>query len=89
MKEVRSLNPEVSFDECFFGSATVGERGQIVIPSEARKKFSIHPGDKLLVMAHPTAEGLMLFKMGAVRKFFSTMLEGLTKVEQELSATDG
>ena len=31
------------------GSVTVGERGQIVIPSEARAALAIEPGTKLLV----------------------------------------
>ncbi len=35
----------------FYGSVTVGERGQIVIPIEGRKDFNIRPGDKLLVFA--------------------------------------
>lgn len=34
----------------FFGSVTVGERGQIVIPKEARELFNISTGDKLLVL---------------------------------------
>ena len=34
----------------FFGSVTVGERGQIVIPKEAREVFRINAGDKLLVL---------------------------------------
>ena len=34
----------------FFGSVTVGERGQIVIPHKARKIFRIEPGDQLLVL---------------------------------------
>ena len=34
----------------FFGSVTVGERGQIVIPKKARELFGIHPGDQLLVL---------------------------------------
>jgi AbrB family looped-hinge helix DNA binding protein len=33
----------------FYGSVTVSERGQIVIPVDARKDFSIETGDKLLV----------------------------------------
>ena len=33
----------------FYGSVTVSERGQIVIPVEARKDFNIRTGDKLLV----------------------------------------
>ncbi len=33
-----------------FGSVKVGERGQIVIPKEAREAFDISPGDILLVL---------------------------------------
>ena len=32
-------------------SVTVGTKGQIVIPKEARKIFGIEPGDTLLVLA--------------------------------------
>ena len=31
-----------------FGTAKVGDRGQIVIPKEARELFGIKPGDTLL-----------------------------------------
>ena len=31
-------------------SATVGEKGQIVIPKEARELFGIKPGDTLLIL---------------------------------------
>ena len=34
----------------FFGSATVGERGQIVLPIDLRKKINLEAGDKLIVM---------------------------------------
>ena len=34
----------------FFGAVSVGERGQIVIPKEAREVFNINSGDKLLVL---------------------------------------
>ena len=33
-----------------FGTAKVGERGQIVIPKEARELFNIQPGDTLLIL---------------------------------------
>ncbi|MFX1254155.1 MAG: AbrB/MazE/SpoVT family DNA-binding domain-containing protein [Promethearchaeota archaeon] len=33
-----------------YGTVKVGERGQIVIPKEARKAFNIEPGDILLVV---------------------------------------
>ena len=33
-----------------FGTVKVGEKGQIVIPKEARDQFGIRPGDTLLVL---------------------------------------
>ena len=33
-----------------FGTAKVGDRGQIVIPKEARELFNIKPGDTLLIL---------------------------------------
>jgi AbrB family looped-hinge helix DNA binding protein len=35
----------------FYGTVTVSERGQIVIPADARRDFGIEVGDKLLVTA--------------------------------------
>ena len=32
------------------GTAKVGDRGQIVIPKEARELFNIRPGDTLLIL---------------------------------------
>ena len=33
-----------------FGTAKVGDRGQIVIPKEARMLFGVQPGDTLLIL---------------------------------------
>ncbi len=33
-----------------FGTVKVGEKGQIVIPKDARNLFGINPGDTLLVL---------------------------------------
>ena len=33
-----------------FGTAKVGEKGQIVIPKDARTLFGIQPGDTLLIL---------------------------------------
>lgn len=34
----------------FVGISKVGEKGQIVIPKEAREMFSINPGDSMVVL---------------------------------------
>jgi AbrB family looped-hinge helix DNA binding protein len=46
----------------FFGSATVGERGQIVLPAKMRKAFRIKAGDKLLVLGNAQMGGVILMK---------------------------
>ena len=45
----------------FYGSATVGERGQIVLPAKLRDDMGIRPGDKLLVLSGgPTDRGVIM-----------------------------
>lgn len=43
----------------FYGSVTIGERGQIAIPAQARRDHSFEPGDKLLVLGSPDGLALM------------------------------
>lgn len=78
-----------SLEENFFGSATVGERGQIVIPAEARKRYNINPGDKVLVLGHPTASGVWVCKIDAMREVFSTMLSEIEKLESRTAESPG
>ena len=44
-----------------FGTARVGDRGQIVIPQEARRFFGIAPGDSLLILGNEDS-GLVITK---------------------------
>lgn len=44
-----------------FGTVTVGERGQVVIPKQARDLFAIKPGDALLVLGDED-QGLAILK---------------------------
>ena len=44
-----------------FGTAKVGERGQIVIPRDARALFGIRPGDTLLILGDEK-NGLLVTK---------------------------
>ena len=44
-----------------FGTVTVGDKGQIVIPVKARRSFHIQPGDDLIVLGD-IKQGLALVK---------------------------
>lgn len=53
-----------------FGTVTVGERGQIVIPKKARDVFKILPGDKLLILGDEERAGLAIVKLDDMMMFF-------------------
>jgi AbrB family looped-hinge helix DNA binding protein len=73
-----------SIEECFIGSVTVGERGQIVIPKEAREEFDIQPGMKLLAMRDPVVNGIMLVKLDEVAKMQDHFASLLAQAQQSL-----
>lgn len=51
-----------------YGTATVGTKGQVVIPSDAREELGIKAGDRLYVIGSP--------KVGAIGFIKEEQLEG-------------
>jgi AbrB family looped-hinge helix DNA binding protein len=47
----------------FYGSATVGSKGQIVIPADARTAMNIKPGDKVVVVRGPQEGSIIVFRV--------------------------
>lgn len=70
----------------FYGSTTVGERGQVVIPAEARRDFQITPATKLLVFGSPNGGGLIFTKAESVTEFLTRAMSMLTRLEEMLKA---
>lgn len=46
----------------FFGVAKVGERGQIVIPKQARDMYQIQAGDRLVILGEDETKGIAILK---------------------------
>ena len=59
-----------------FGTVKVGERGQIVIPKEARELFNIKPGDTLLVLGDEE-QGIAISKADVMKEVALKILNGL------------
>ena len=72
-----------TFDECFCGSVTVGERGQIVIPADVRKQLDISAGDRLLVFRHPMGHGLLLSRLNTIQEVLQALRSALEVLESE------
>lgn len=61
-------------DKRLFGTATVGTKGQVVIPADAREAFDIKSGDRLYVVGSSKSGWIGLLKEEQLR----AMIEHLT-----------
>ncbi len=61
-------------------TATVGEKGQIVIPKQARELFCIRPGDTLLILGDE-ARGIAIPPKGAFAELFDVAFQGKEEAE--------
>ena len=60
-----------------FGVVKVGDKGQIVIPKDARKIYGIEPGDALLLLGDQ--KGMALLKTEIFQGIIEQAMGGLTK----------
>ena len=66
-----------------FGTAKVGERGQIVIPKEARELFNIQPGDTLLILGEEET-GLIVSRPEVLTDLADKFFKSEEKEENEV-----
>ena len=64
-----------------FGTAKVGEKGQIVIPKEARKIFGIEAGDTLLILGDEK-NGIIISKPDVIESVAEEILRSMQKEDQ-------
>ena len=57
----------------FVGIARVGEKGQIVIPKEAREMFNIKPGDSVIVLCDKE-KGMAILKADMLDETFDKVM---------------
>lgn len=60
-----------------FGVVKVGDKGQVVIPRDARKVYDIKPGDALIVLGDQ--RGMALLKTDIFQSAIDQVMEGLSK----------
>ena len=64
-----------------FGTAKVGDRGQIVIPKEAREFFGIKPGDTLRILGK-SETGLIVTKPETLHYLASQIFQTVEKEDE-------
>ena len=60
-----------------FGVVKVGDKGQIVIPKDARKVYGIEPGDALMLLGDQ--KGMVLLKTEIFQAVIDQAMEGLSQ----------
>jgi len=77
------------FPPKLIATVTVGERGQIVVPTEARNSLNIKPGEKLLVFLAPGNNALLVTKPDAFENMAKKFQQHITdSLEQQKNITE-
>jgi AbrB family looped-hinge helix DNA binding protein len=73
----------------FFGSNTMGEKGQVVIPVEGRQAMGINPGDKLIFLGDPAKNVLIVAKPEIIEERIEEMQSHFQSVREQISEQIG
>ncbi len=60
-------------DKKLYGTATVGTKGQVVIPADAREELNINPGDHLYVIGSARHGFIGLIQEGELEDYIERM----------------
>jgi AbrB family looped-hinge helix DNA binding protein len=71
----------------FYGATTIGERGQVVVPAEARKDLNLSHSTKVMVFGTPMGEGLLIVKAESVAEMLAHANKMISGVEQVLKSS--
>jgi len=67
-------------DKKFYGSKIIGEKGQVVIPKEAREDLRLEKGYKLLIFG--MGEMITLMKFSNFKKFMGDLEKQLKSLKE-------
>lgn len=73
----------------FWGTSTVGTKGQIVIPAKARERFNIQEGDQLLVLSPPDKNGIMMIKTDEFEKVLTDFQSNISETLNNIKKSRG
>ena len=65
----------------FYGAVTVSDRGQVVIPAQARRDLDIKVGEKMLVVGGPNG-GLFFFQTDVVSRMLTQWADLIRLLEE-------
>jgi AbrB family looped-hinge helix DNA binding protein len=76
------MNPD---DKKLYGTATVGSKGQVVIPSDAREAIGIKAGDRLYVVGSTNKKYVGFIKEEQLRQLIDHITDNVEHYKAALS----
>ncbi len=75
-------------DKKLYGTATVGTKGQIVIPAELREAFGIEPGDRLYALGSLTGKWIGFIPEEQLRSMLEKLTDNIELYKDVLERAD-
>jgi len=75
-------------DKKLYGTATVGTKGQVVIPADARDALNIQPGDRLYVVGSEKFQHIGFIKEDQLRSMIEHLTGNIEEYRTLLEKTD-
>lgn len=72
-------------DKKLYGTATVGTKGQVVIPSDAREEIGIKPGDRLYVVGSMNKKFIGFIKEEQLRELVGQITDNVELYKDALN----
>jgi len=77
------------FEKRFYDVVTVGERGQVVIPSNARKALGIKSGDKLMALEGPMGTSIIFMRLKSMDAMIERASKVIVKIKGHIKGQEG
>ncbi len=75
-------------DKKLYGTASVGTKGQVVIPADARQALNIQPGDRLYVIGSEKFQSIGFIKEDQLRHMVEHLTSNIESFQSLLENTD-
>jgi len=75
-------------DKKLYGTATVGTKGQVVIPADAREALNIQPGDRMYVVGSEKAQWVGFLKEDQLRALVESLTDNIEQYRSILIDTE-
>lgn len=72
-----------------YGSTTIGSKGQVVVPAEARDELGLNDGQRVVILRSPRGEGVVIMRAEAVEGMLTEIQDNLGAMSDSIMKLKG